>query len=347
MDKVPFGASPRKLQRQTRDLVKRSLLSFVLVFTQLSCNTEKTPQQLHPDAVGINPPPEAQQQSSVPDFDGEQAFRFLLAQTNFGPRNPSSVGHHRCLDYLAIELQSYAEAVDLQRFAHIGYDGERYDMTNILSSFNLQATDRIMLAAHWDTRPMADQEKDPEKRKQPILGANDGASGVAVVLEIARQMKLHPPPIGVDIILFDGEDFGKEGDLAYFSLGARYFAKNMPAGFNPRFGVLLDMVGDKQLELLQEENSLRFAADVVRKVWSLARELGFTQFSLERRDEIFDDHIPLNQAGIRTINIIDFDYPDESNRHWHTLEDTPDKCSPESLEAVGTVLMHLIYATPM
>ena len=316
------------------------LLTCILL---LSCATDKTPQEQ-------NPPSRARQRSAetvIPDFDGERAFQFLLAQTNFGPRNPGSVGHSRCQDYLVAELQSYADTLILQPFVHVGYDGRQYQMTNILSSFNPRATGRIALAAHWDTRPMADQEIDPERSKQPILGANDGASGVAVLLEVARQMKLHPIPIGVDIILFDGEDFGREGDLSNFSLGARYFAKKKPGGFNPNYAIVLDMVGDKQLELLQEAASLKFAPDIVQKVWSLARDLDIEQFSFERREEVFDDHIPLNQAGVRTIDIIDFDYPDESNRYWHTLEDTPEKCSSESLEAVGTVLMHLIYASPL
>lgn len=326
-------------------MMSRTCLVLVLsAFHLFSCTSNRTPEQQNP------PQSEASQQSAdaeTPRFDAEQAFKFLLAQTAFGPRNPGSSGHRRCRDYLAAELQPYADAVNLQEFIHIGYEGERYKMTNIVSSFNLQAKGRIMLAAHWDTRPTADQEQEPPKRKQPILGANDGASGVAVLLEIARQMKLHPPPIGVDIVLFDGEDFGKESDLSNFSLGARHFAKKKPSGYNPHYAVVVDMVGDKELALLQEEASLKFAPDVVRKVWTLARDLGITQFSFERRDEVFDDHVPLNQAGIRTIDIIDFEYPDETNRYWHTLEDTPDKCSAESLKAVGTVLLHLIYATPL
>ncbi len=330
--------------------MRRFLPYFVLGFLFLYCNRDESPQQRSPSDREQDLTPLTTKNSPsipVPEFDGDQAFQFLLAQTNFGPRNPGSVAHQQCRDYLAAELQEYADAVNLQHFIHVGYEGNQYRMANLLSSFNLKATDRIMLAAHWDTRPMADQEIDPDKKKQPVLGANDGASGVAVLLEIARQMKLRPPPVGVDIILFDGEDFGQEGDLSNFALGARYFAKNKAAGFSPRYGILLDMVGDKQLELLQEENSLIYAPDIVEKVWSVARDLGITQFSSERQDEVFDDHVPLNQAGIRTIDIIDFDYPDETNRYWHTHEDTPDKCSAESLSAVGTVLMHVIYENPL
>ena len=316
------------------------LLAIALI--HLSCNPNKASEER---------PPSADRQPlaplTVPEFDGKQAFDELVTQTKFGPRNPGSVGHQQCLAYLAAELRNAADAVNLQRFSHTGYGGERYDLTNIISSFNLGATDRIMLAAHWDTRPTADQEVDPKKKKQPILGANDGASGVAVLLEVARQLKLHPPPIGVDIILFDGEDFGEQDDLANFSLGARYFAQNKPSGFNPRFAIVVDMVGDKQLEILKDPASVKYAPDAVQRVWSIAKDLGIPQFSaLQRSEDVFDDHIPLNEAGIRAIDIIDFDYPDESNRYWHTLEDTSDKCSPESLRAVGRVLMHLIFASP-
>ena len=283
---------------------------------------------------------------NIPVYDGKRAFEYLVTQTTFGPRNPGSQGHRKCLNYLQGELQQYADAINLQPFTHQGYDGEILNLTNIISSFNLNATTRILLVAHWDTRPRADENPDSSKRNQPILGANDGASGVAVLLEIARHLKTTPPSVGVDMLFTDGEDYGKEGDNKNYLLGARYFASNLPKGFNPVFGILLDMVGDKQFELLKEPNSQKFAPDVVELVWSTARELGVYQFTNGVQQDVLDDHIPLNQAGIRTIVLIDFDYPDTSNRYWHTTEDTPDKCSPESLEAVGKVLMHIIYTQP-
>ncbi len=283
----------------------------------------------------------------APAFDGQSAYQFLLAQTKFGPRVPGSAAHQRCLDYFTLEMKKYADVVNLQEFMHTGYRGEQIKMTNIISSFNLGATNRILLAAHWDSRPYADHDKDKEKRNQPILGANDGASGVAVLLELAQLMKQSPPPIGVDIIFFDGEDFGKSGDLENYLLGSKYFTKNKAAGFNPRLGILLDMVGDQQLEIPKEKNSLKFAPEVVQYVWSIAEELGISQFSNREGDEVYDDHVPLNEAGIKTIDLIDFAYPDESNKYWHSTEDTPDKCSPESLEAVGKVLTYLLYSKPI
>ena len=281
-------------------------------------------------------------QHQVPSFDEKIAFSYLTAQTDFGPRNPGSVGHQKCLDYLQTEMQKFSDAVNLQPFTQPGYNGETLKLTNIISSFKLQETTRILFIAHWDTRPRADQEKNPKKRNQPILGANDGASGVAILTEIARHLKANPPAIGVDILFVDGEDYGKESDTKNYFLGARYFAKHLPSGYAPAFGILLDMVGDKELEIDREENSVKAAPDIVSLVWATANELGVPQFS-NLGQFALDDHIPLNEAGIKTIDLIDFHYPDTSNRYWHTTEDTPDKCSPESLGAVGKVLMHVIY----
>ena len=280
---------------------------------------------------------------TVPQFDGANAFKYLTAQTDFGPRNPNSKGHDNCLQYLQSEMRKYADAVNLQPFTMPGYKNETLKLTNIISSFNLQSTSRILLVSHWDTRPMADQETLAQKKNKPVLGANDGASGIAIMLEMARHFKSAPPPIGVDMLFVDGEDYGNESDLKNYFLGARYFAKHKPNGYAPVFAILLDMVGDKQLEIKREPYSLRFAPDIVNLVWSTAKEIGVSQFADAEQRPVADDHLPLNEAGIRTIDLIDFDYPDETNKYWHTLEDTPDKCSSESLEAVGKVLLTVIY----
>jgi Zn-dependent M28 family amino/carboxypeptidase len=284
---------------------------------------------------------------ATPEFNGASAFDLLLKQTSFGPRNPGSEGHRACLQFLLASLRASADEVHTQEFTHSGYGGESLRMTNIIAAFRPAAPSRILLCAHWDTRPRAERDEDKAKRSLPIIGANDGASGVAVLLQMAALLKATPPPIGVDIVFFDGEDFGKEGDLDRYLLGSRFFAKSKDVNYQPRYGILLDMVGDANLDIPREQNSIRFAPDVVAQVWSAARELGITQFSEETGDEIFDDHIPLNEAGIKTIDLIDFDYPDASHRYWHTHNDTPDHCSGESLGAVGTVLMHVIYrSTP-
>jgi hypothetical protein len=279
-------------------------------------------------------------QKQAPAFDGNRSFSFLKAQTDFGPRNPNSSAHRQCLLYLESELRKSAETVILQRFNHAGY-GENLSLANVFAQFNRTATRRILLVAHWDTRPRAEEDADPSKRDLPIIGANDGASGVAVLLELARVMKENPPPIGVDILLTDGEDYGdsrKDGNTDLYFLGARHFAKTKDPLYNPQYGILLDMVGDRDLQLPMEQNSMRFAPQLMDIVWSAAEEVRATQFIRVPGEAISDDHLPLNEAGIPTIDIIDFQYP-----HWHTHQDTPDKCSPQSLEAVGSVLSTVIY----
>ncbi|MBI5473377.1 MAG: M28 family peptidase [Ignavibacteriae bacterium] len=279
---------------------------------------------------------------SIPVFSGARAFEHLVKQVSFGPRNPNSKGHSACLNYLEQTLRASTSDVQLQPFSVAGYN-ETLALTNIIAKFNPEATSRVLLCAHWDTRPRADQDTNISRRNEPILGANDGASGVAVLLEIASLLKQLSPQIGVDIVLFDGEDYGTEGDLSKYFLGAKFFAANKPPAYNPRFGILLDMVGDKFLELPKERHSTAFAPDIVNLVWSKAKELGYSQFVDELGEEINDDHVPLSEAGIKTIDIIDFNYPDPTHRFWHTHQDVPENCSAESLEAVGAVLTHIIY----
>jgi len=282
--------------------------------------------------------------SSIPKFSGAEAFSFLSAQTAFGPRNPGSMGHGACLQYLSSALSPLADTLWLQKFHHDGYDGQSLSLTNVVASFNVKAATRILLCAHWDTRPRAENDPDKSRRNEPILGANDGASGVAVLLELGRLLKSTPPSVGVDIVLFDGEDYGKEGDHQSYFLGARYFASAKQASYNPRFGILLDMVGDKFLDLPKEQYSVQYAPDVVDLVWNAAASLGIGQFHDEPGEEVLDDHIPLNEAGVKTIDIIDFNYPDPTNRFWHSHQDIPANCSAESLEAVGTVITKVVYS---
>ena len=285
-----------------------------------------------------------QESSTSPTFDSKIAFNYLVKQTRFGPRAPGSAGHEKCLNFLHNELKKFADNVHLQQFPYKMTDGKQVLLTNIIGSFNPTARWRMVLSAHWDTRPWADQDLDPKNHKKPILGANDGASGVAVLLEIARQMRLNRPTIGVDIVFFDGEDVGTTGKPGTFSVGAKYFARNKPPAFDPRFGINIDMIGDKELQIPREVNSDRYAPELMNLVYGTARDLNIPQFIDAPGTEISDDHLALNEIGIRTINLIDFAYPDVSNKYWHTLADTPDKCSSESLAAVGRVLLAIIYS---
>jgi hypothetical protein len=301
-------------------------------------NTKPVTQQTHqPDSPSTTA-------MSIPTFDGAQAFTYLLAQTEFGPRNPGSAGYNACREYLITEMRKYTLNVSVQHFTHVGYNGETLHLANIIASFNPEAGNPVLLCAHWDTRPMADQDENKSRRNEPILGANDGASGVAVLLQLASMFKEHPPRVAVDLVLFDGEDYGHESDIKNYLLGARYFASNKKPEYLPRFGILLDMIGDKFLEIPKEQHSVRYAPDIVSLVWNTAHQLGYAQFVDEPGESVTDDHLPLNEVGIKTIDLIDFNYPDQTNRFWHTHQDTPDKCSAESLEAVGTVLTHVVYA---
>jgi Peptidase family M28 len=304
-----------------------SIAAFVVIGL-LSC-AQKSPEEKRKPTVA---------QKTIPRFDGNSAFAFLKKQTSFGPRTPNSPGHAACLTSIASTLQGNGASVDLQSFRIEGYGKESLSLTNIIARFNPSNPDRILLCAHWDTRPRSDQDPDPAKRSEPIPGANDGASGVAVLMEIARLMQTTPASIGVDMVMFDGEDYGLEGDLNYYFLGAKYFAHHKPADYAPRFGILLDMVGDADLQIPREQNSITLAPDIVDMVWSTARSLGVWQFTDDTGPAISDDHLVLNEVGIKTVDLIDFDYP-----YWHTTQDTPDHCSAESLTAVGTVITHIVY----
>ena len=327
----------------------RILPQFVLLlFIAFGCSREKPAEQVGSQLAGEGTKTEQSGTKSmtpkaVPSFSGTRAYEYLLQQTSLGPRNPNSKGHSECLALLSGELRRLADTVELQPFTHRGYDGENLRLTNIIASFRPGAESRILLCAHWDTRPRAEYDEDRSKRSKPILGANDGASGTAILLEIASLLHTEQAPIGVDLVLFDGEDYGLEGDTQNYLLGSRYFAAHKSPTYQPRFGILLDMVGDTYLEIPKEGHSVRYAPDILDLVWDKARQLGYPQFLDGVGEEVIDDHLPLNEAGIKTIDIIDFDYPDQSNRYWHTHQDIPEHCSPESLEAVGDVVTHLVY----
>ncbi len=273
----------------------------------------------------------------MPKFNSTRAFSYLVKQVDFGPRAPNSQAHAKCLQYLQHELSLYADSVEIQKFNVPGYDGVVLHLANVIAHFNMKSKVRILLSAHWDSRPRADHQPGGPVDK-PIPGADDGASGVAVLLELARDFKESPPPVGIDIILWDGEDYGKEGDMNYYCLGSKYWAATKPSMYQPLFAINLDMIGQKDLSIPKEGYSVEYAPDVVNLIWNTAAEMGITQFADSTSGYIYDDHRQLDNIGIKAVDLIDFNY-----KYWHTLEDTPDKCSPESLDAVGRVLLEVIY----
>ena len=281
---------------------------------------------------------------SGPDFDEDHAFEYLVAQCDFGPRNPGSEGYYACLDFIINELDQSADDIILQDFRYQEQRyRKRYDLQNIIARFNPDASFQTIISAHWDTRPWADQEDNRRDRNQPIIGANDGASGVAVLLELAKIMGETPPPIGVNLVFFDGEDLGVPGENETYCQGSRYFAKNLPIP-RPDEAINLDMVGDKQLHIPVEKYSLEYNPNLVRYLWGRADDMGLDAFDITPQYAIYDDHVRLHEiAGIPAINLIDFKYPNPYANFWHTMNDVPENCSAESLGQVGKLMVDYIY----
>jgi hypothetical protein len=271
-------------------------------------------------------------------FDADRAFQHLLAQVECGPRVPNTPGHAACRDYLLRELGAVADQVLSQDFVQ-EIRGVPLRLSNLIGVFAPDQPTKVLLAAHWDTRPTADMDPNPANRGLPIAGANDGASGVAVLLEVARVLREVGPPLGVILVLFDGEDYGPGIDAMF--LGSRYYARHLLPE-RPAWGVLLDMVGDRDLQIPREGYSEQFARPVNDRVWAAARELGRPEFLDRVGPAILDDHVSLLEVGVPMIDVIDFSYG-PANSWWHTLEDTPDKCSPASLQAVGQVVLRTLY----
>ena len=267
------------------------------------------------------------------EFNGQAAFAYLQRQLAFGPRVPGTEGHRRTAEWLEQELRARADTVLVQRWTHVTLAGDSLPMVNLVARFNPAATERVLYLAHWDTRPMSDQAEGADSTK-PVPGANDGASGVALLLGIADLLDSLPTrTIGVDLLFVDGEDYGVFDAKADVLIGSRYYAAHQAPGAVPKLAVLWDMVADADLRIHPEGNSLLAAPDVVDLVWSTAQALGYAQyFDPTPKHTVIDDHVELQKAGIKAIDVLDFDYP-----AWHTPGDTIDKVSANSLKVVGDV----------
>ncbi len=271
-------------------------------------------------------------------LDGAVALSYVEAQMNFGDRIPNTEAHRRTGDWILAHLQSRADSTEVQQFTHVTAAGDTLHLRNFIASFRPGLSERILFLAHWDTRPVADKDTNLGRRRLPTPGANDGASGVAVLLGIADELEKEPPAFGVDLLFVDGEDYGDWTARTDVLLGSRYFSANLPEGYQPLYAVLFDMVGDADLQIPKEGYSVDGAPEVVDRVWQKARDLGWG--SIFRQDVgtwVTDDHVPLQQAGIRAIDVIDFTYPPH-----HTTDDTLDKISARSLAIVGSVALALV-----
>lgn len=296
--------------------------------------------------------PESREQSRkpvpVPRFEVDSAYHYVDTQVAFGPRVVNSPEHRATRSWLVEKLKEFGGEVTEQNFSSPAYTGELLEGTNIIARFEPNLSNRILLCAHWDTRHIADSELNTGDVNQPVDGADDGASGVGVLLEVARQLGQAPPGIGVDIVLLDAEDHGEaDGDnMNSWGLGAQYYSSNLPPR-KPRYGVLLDMVGAKDARFTVEEVSEYFAPEVRKKVWKLAKQMGYGNYFVEDQTRaVTDDHLFINRiAGIPTIDIINrpADSPTGFVAHWHTNEDDMDVIDKQTLRTVGQLVLAVVY----
>ncbi len=281
------------------------------------------------------------------EFDGTTAFGYLERQLSFGFRVPGTPAHEAMAAWLDSMARARADSVVVQSWSHTTARGKLLQLHNVLARFNPSAAERVLFLAHWDTRPVSSNPSYKGDRSQPVPGANDGASGVAVLLGMADALQRSLPGAGVDLLFVDGEDYGDfDSEPNDVLIGSRYYAANQPSGPRPLYAVLFDMVGDRDLKLLPEGQSLLGAPEVVDLVWTLAREIGHGDVFIDapgRGPTLTDDQVELQKVGIRAIDVVDFAYPTApSNLYWHTPDDTIDKVTAHSLQVVGDVGMALV-----
>ena len=317
----------------------RNLTAITLIGLLLfSCN----PNKREPNIVELKP---------CPEFNADSAYHFIEQQLDFGFRIPGTAGHRNCGDFLVKKLSGYGFDVSEQTDTILGFDKKKFPLRNIIAKLNPEQTQRVLLCAHWDSRPFADQGN--ENQNQPIVGANDNASGVAVTLEIARLLGSNKPQIGIDIVLFDMEDQGRpsfdtdgdQNDHGY-CLGSKYWSEHH-SSLKPEFGILLDMVGAENAEFTMESYSMQYARPYTEMIWDMANQLGFGKhFIYNKTSQVFDDHLHVNQ--IARIPCIDIIHQNVQNKnlfwqHWHTHNDNLESINRSTLKSVGQTILQVIY----
>jgi glutaminyl-peptide cyclotransferase len=313
-----------------------------LVCLLVSCDEQK-PAQVEKPSGSQKPSAKA---VPAPDFNADSAYDYIEKQVSFGPRIPNTSAHMRCADYLVRTFQKFGFPVVEQDFMAKAYDGKQLRAKNIIVSIQPEATKRILLGAHWDTRPWSDE--DDHAPDKTFDGANDGGSGVGVLLEIARAIAAaeQKPSVGIDIILFDVEDYGKSEHHNSYCLGSQYWAKNKhKADYAAYYGILLDMVGAKGARFHKEGNSMSFAPSIVNKVWNQASALGYNHYFIHQTaGAIIDDHYYINtMANIPMIDIIEYDPNEGFGEYWHTQEDNMSIIDRATLKAVGQTVLQVLY----
>lgn len=291
-----------------------------------------------------------------PAFSADSAYEYCRAQCDFGPRAMNTAAHDRCGEWIADKFRQYGCDVTLQRATLTGYDGTPLRAVNIIASHRPDMTERIMICAHWDSRPWADNDPDEANRHKAIDAANDGASGVAVMIELARLIQHDTLSVGVDFICFDAEDYGTPrwsdvtGDDEVWALGSLHWSANPHVdGYTARYGILLDMVGGNGARFYKEGFSVEYARQTVDRVWQAARTVGYGSYFPDRTGGmITDDHVPVNRdAGIPTIDIIPYCPECEESTFgptWHTMADNMDNIDRYTLQAVGQTMVQVIYS---
>jgi len=323
------------------------LLIFIILLLIISCGGGQSGKS----KVGVEEP---KPHIDIPDFSADSAYHFIETQVSFGPRVPSTVGHTACAEYLTSKLVEYGADVIVQEAKVRAFDNSILEIKNIIGQFQPEKNDRILLFAHWDTRPFADHDENENLRDNPIDGANDGASGVGVLLEIARHLKNNPTNLGIDIIFFDAEDYGipDHKNIAYkddtWCLGSQYWSQNPhKKNYYARFGILLDMVGAHNAQFYKEQYSIYFAEHLVDNIWKSAAKLGYGQwFNSNKGGSIIDDHVYVyRNLKIPCVNIIEHDQTTITNFgfYWHTHNDTMENIDKNTLKAVGQTVLHVIY----
>lgn len=322
------------------------MASGLMLLLLLSCGGAKNKTN---DASSVKPA------VSVPVFNADTAYMYVQKQVDFGARVPNTSAHEKCGDYLIKQLERLGAKVTVQSASLVAYNGTLLRSRNIIGSYNPDNKVRIALFSHWDCRPWADNDPDKANHRKPVMGANDAASGVGVLLEIARNIHKKQPSLGIDIIFLDAEDYGthqdektENSDEASWCLGAQYWAHNPHVqNYNARFGILLDMVGGKSAAFYREYYSEQYARDICDKVWTAAKTLGYGKFFIdESKGGITDDHLFINKiAGIKTVDIVPQDPAGnfEFDPTWHTTKDTMDNIDPNVLKAVGQTVLNVIY----
>jgi Zn-dependent M28 family amino/carboxypeptidase len=278
-------------------------------------------------------------------FSGDSAMGYIRHALTFGTRVPGSAGHRRAAEWIAAEMGQRADTVVVQQWTHVTAAGDTLPMRNILARYRPEATERVLYVTHWDTRPVSESDPDPDARQLPIPGANDGTSGIGLFLALGDVLKQTPPTYGVDLLFVDGEDYGDFDKKQDVFIGSIYFADHLPSSdYRPLFGVVWDMIGDKELNIYYEPNSVAAAPEVVTRVWQMADSLGYGRYFIPQAGSVAieDDHMPLIKKGLRVIDVIDFDYGPPGRTYHHTQDDTVDKLSARSLQIVGDVATALV-----